>query len=469
MDILQTYNSFKELTSFKINNYLDEELGLYDEYIEPLNEELLQDSYDSEDVDRIKILFRIILWDKLFYDKCEFDEKKLLGEYSRRRFLSSLLPILDNPNKYAISYHTLNLICERWPQIREILSPKQLIRKEVETVEESLAGDKVGEEIIKTDSLVVDAENNLKQYESCPVRIEKHSIHHYSFGLKYKYNKAGLTAEVSGIEPSHDRILVIPPYIYHRQKKYIVIGIKNNVFENQEDIWSIILPETISYIGDFAFRHCTYLATAEIRENVKYIGHGAFEGCSCLKSITIPNSVTHIGRNAFCGCYNLVNVILPDHLSDIGESTFRECRSLSSINIPSSVKYIGHRSFEGCNSLKSITIPNSVTYIGCNAFMGCYNLANVTLSENIRDIEDYTFRECDSLSSISIPNSVTHIRKCAFFECRSLESVVMSNNIRSVGFEAFFGCDKMLKVVVPIYATLEYGAFPPTCVIVKKK
>ena len=125
MDILQTYSSFKELTSFKINNYLDEELGLYDKCIEPLNKELLQDSSDSEGVDRINVLFRLILWDKLFYEKYEFDEKKLLGSYRKKTFIDALLPIINNSEKYKDSYEALIEVLGRWPQIRDLIFRQQ--------------------------------------------------------------------------------------------------------------------------------------------------------------------------------------------------------------------------------------------------------------------------------------------------------------------------------------------------------
>ena len=42
-----------------------------------------------------------------------------------------------------------------------------------------------------------------------------------------------------------------------------------------------------------------------IPNSVTYIGDYAFGGCKSLQSITIPNSVTSIGDGAFCGCWHL--------------------------------------------------------------------------------------------------------------------------------------------------------------------
>ncbi|MEI3396274.1 MAG: leucine-rich repeat protein [Clostridia bacterium] len=39
-------------------------------------------------------------------------------------------------------------------------------------------------------------------------------------------------------------------------------------------------------------------------------------------------------------------------------------------------------------------IPNSVTYMGEEAFSGCNNLTSVKLSDNLKEIKDYSFSGC---------------------------------------------------------------------------
>jgi hypothetical protein len=65
--------------------------------------------------------------------------------------------------------------------------------------------------------------------------------------------------------------------------------------------------------------------------SVIYIGNWAFCGCSSLKSITIPNGVTTIGTNVFANCENLTSVIFPASLTDIGKYTFLNCNNLSEL------------------------------------------------------------------------------------------------------------------------------------------
>uniref|UniRef100_UPI0040252ACC leucine-rich repeat domain-containing protein n=1 Tax=Prevotella sp. TaxID=59823 RepID=UPI0040252ACC len=108
-----------------------------------------------------------------------------------------------------------------------------------------------------------------------------------------------------------------------------------------------------------------------IPNSVTTIGEGAFKGCHFLTSIKIPNSVTTIGEGAFNGCYSLTSINIPNSVTTIGKLAFNGCYSLTSINIPNSVTTIENRAFIDCKSLTSINIPNSVTTIGESAFACC--------------------------------------------------------------------------------------------------
>ena len=87
-----------------------------------------------------------------------------------------------------------------------------------------------------------------------------------------------------------------------------------------------------------------------------------------LISVTIPDSVTAIGVQSFNNCTSLVSVTIPDSVTTIGMDAFEECTALASITIPDSVTNIGEGAFEECTALASIIIPDSVTNIGKGAF-----------------------------------------------------------------------------------------------------
>jgi len=67
----------------------------------------------------------------------------------------------------------------------------------------------------------------------------------------------------------------------------------------------IIIGDSVTTIGNSAFRDCRTLTSVTIPNSIKTIGDEAFLDCSSLTSVTIPNSVTTIGDEAFYLCiYN---------------------------------------------------------------------------------------------------------------------------------------------------------------------
>ena len=86
-----------------------------------------------------------------------------------------------------------------------------------------------------------------------------------------------------------------------------------------------------------------------VKEGTRIICNSAFWYCLSLSEIVIPNSVTSIGDLAFSFCSSLAEVVIPNSVTRIGDYAFLHCSSLSSIVIPVSVTIIGSYAFAGCN------------------------------------------------------------------------------------------------------------------------
>ena len=108
-----------------------------------------------------------------------------------------------------------------------------------------------------------------------------------------------------------------------------------------------------------------------VKEGTRTICDRAFSFCRSLSEIVIPSSVTSIGECAFVACCSLSEIVIPSSVTSIGNGAFSSCRSLSEIVIPSSVTSIDDGAFYGCDSLSEIVIPSSVTSIGDSAFYKC--------------------------------------------------------------------------------------------------
>ena len=115
-----------------------------------------------------------------------------------------------------------------------------------------------------------------------------------------------------------------------------------------------------------------------------------------LRTVIIPNSVTIIGESAFKLCHNLSSIILPTNLELIGASAFHGCENLCQISFPDSVKKIGSYSFGWCKKLNSIKL-NRVETIGMGAFSFCTALNTVYASPKITSIGIDAFINCDNI------------------------------------------------------------------------
>ena len=213
----------------------------------------------------------------------------------------------------------------------------------------------------------------------------------------------------------------------------LVVGYKNSV-----------IPNSITCIGNNAFRDCSDLPSITLGNSVTSIGDGAFNGCSGLTKVTINSNeivskdystsspLRHIFGN------QVKEYILGDEVQSIGQYAFSGCSGLPSITIPNSVTSIGDYAFSGCSSLPSITIPNSVTSIGDYAFQGC-KLTTVTINSNAIMSKDY--KSNASLKDIFgsqvleyiIGDEVQSIGQYAFYGCSGLPSITIPNSVTSIG------------------------------------
>ena len=112
------------------------------------------------------------------------------------------------------------------------------------------------------------------------------------------------------------------------------------------------------------------------------IAYDAFDECTNLVSVVIPNSVTNIGNAAFEKCYNLRNVSIDEGIKSISYNMFNSCSSLEHVNINGSVTNIRESAFSYCTSLSSITIPSSVERIETKSFYRCNALKKIIFSGN---------------------------------------------------------------------------------------
>lgn len=329
-----------------------------------------------------------------------------------------------------------------------------------------------------------------------------------------------------------------------------VTTIGNNVFRDCSALTSIPIPESVDSIGNYAFFKCDALKKAEFASieslcKIKFgrsyanpirFAHNLWIAGKEIKGhLVIPKSVTGIGNDAFSSCYGLTSVSIPESVTEIGECAFENCNNLTSISIPGSVTEIGEGAFGYCSSLTSVyylaehpveftntlifgsEIYNKATlYVFKEALPTCkyidpwrrflkiseysndftYEYKGQTLTYTIVDedaktcrtkagyyddyddmifagnnisgdlvipefafdgtepykvveISDFSFSMYGSLISVELPNSITKIGHSAFRECINLTSVTIPESTVSIDDFAFFGAIRLTSIELP--------------------
>ena len=211
---------------------------------------------------------------------------------------------------------------------------------------------------------------------------------------------------------------------------------------------SYTIPNTVTTIGNEAFKDCTSLEHVGMPSSVTNIGWSAFEGCTSLEHVGMPSSVTNIGWAAFYGCTSLKSMEIPSSVTSIEGFTFESCTSLKTVRIYDGIESIGDYAFSGCSSLEHVEVPSSVTTIGEGAFIGCTSLASVDIIEGLETIGYRAFVGCTSLKSVVIPSSVTHVGEATFYNCISLESVEILSPVIKIDRGMFENCLSLESIEV---------------------
>ena len=158
---------------------------------------------------------------------------------------------------------------------------------------------------------------------------------------------------------------------------------------------SVTIPSSVTFIGHQAFGACRILSSIHVDSNnqryssINGILYNKLQDtlifCPQFKggAVIIPNTVTVIGNEAFAYCENLNSVAIPNSVIVIENRAFAYCDYLNTVTIPNSVTTIGNLAFFLCPRFTYIIIPNSVTSIGDGAFDLCYNATFVMCNATI--------------------------------------------------------------------------------------
>lgn len=226
--------------------------------------------------------------------------------------------------------------------------------------------------------------------------------------------------------------------------------IEGYVFADCAKLEEVLVPAVVE-IGQGAFAKYEKESGAAPRfteivlpETLTKIGDGAFASQTSLENITLPASLTaeNTGSHVFYMCSALKTVVLPETLTKINENTFAGCTSLESVNL-GNVKVIADNAFNTCTSLKNIDLT-SAEEVGYAAFAFVPAQGEIT-ANNLKKIGAYAFERDNAKGGPTFTsftaNKLEEIGEGAFWNVKTLKKFVFTENLKKAEMAAFLECD----------------------------
>ena len=287
------------------------------------------------------------------------------------------------------------------------------------------------------------------------------SIEELPADIQYDYDEVNHTATVLGYGGAFSGSLEIPATVEHNNETYTVTAIGQNAFKNYYTLTNVTLPNTITTIGNDAFRGCRN-ATINIPESLTTLGEGAFADCDNLTSVTLPEGLTSIPALAFYSCSALTEVHLPSTLTSIGIRAFGICTNLEIIfsaatTPPTCQVGNGNDTFLSVPSGCIVQVPYgyydayhtapgwSSLFVNQGGFLYMMNEGNTEAI--ITGVQDNTFGDL-VIPEMMNNRPTTTIVANAFQNKSGITSITLSSSMATIGAQAFAGCSDLKAINV---------------------
>ena len=189
-----------------------------------------------------------------------------------------------------------------------------------------------------------------------------------------------------------------------------VTSIADEVFAENISLTSVLIPASVRWIGDMAFRCCSNIIKFKVDENNEFLC--AIDGDLYTKDGT-----------------ELIN--------------YAQGKNDISFVVRAGVTYIRNVVFKYCEKLEQVHIPNTVKRIECAAFRGCTKLTCVEIPGSVEDLVRWVFAECTALTEVRLNDGTRFIGEGAFESCTNLRDIYIPDSVENIFYDAFWACDKL--------------------------
>jgi len=259
------------------------------------------------------------------------------------------------------------------------------------------------------------------------------------------------------------------------------VGVANQAFDSNSGLVVVIMPDTIKYVGAYAFVDCTSLMSVTLSNQLTEVPSHAFSGCINLISVVFGSEIESIGQYAFYNCSSLLNITLPNSVTKIGLYAFRHTK-LWTDSTPGEFVYVGNWAVGFKPSMSPImpetfkvgtvgiadyafyemeanyvTFPTTIQYLGDYSFFRV-SMIYLKLSSSLKKVGDYAFFQCVDLMEVVIPEGVEEIGRSAFYQIQTT-NIQLPQSVKTIGMYAFYRPAKLVTVNLGGVETIGRGAF----------
>ncbi len=246
-----------------------------------------------------------------------------------------------------------------------------------------------------------------------------------------------------------------------------VVEIADNAFQYQSDIVSINFPDSLEYIGSYAFSECKNLEKFNTPKNLKFVGTRAFEETAWLDSAYdgevmigdllyaykgyIDDNTILVGsaNSSLINEYPTSNVINLDEYINMSSGVFEDQPGIIAVEYPSKYEEVNDDMFYGCTSIEKIVLPSSIKRIGNNAFAFCSGLTSNPDFSHIEYIGDAAFAYSNISGELTFSEGLLDVGFEAFRGNKELTKVRYNSNQQNILDYTFEDCEKLEEVIFP--------------------
>jgi hypothetical protein len=164
-----------------------------------------------------------------------------------------------------------------------------------------------------------------------------------------------------------------------------------------------------------------------------------------ITDIIIPDTVTNIGGYAFYDCKDLTDIVLPDGVTNIGNYAFYGCTSIIKADMPNVTK-IGERAFYGCTYLAQVNFPN-VEYLG-DCFLYGTGVTECTVPPSYKG--KIGTENADPF--VGVKKLIVDCKTMGYkftYENKTITDLILTNNVKTVSYFAMLYSTAIKYVYLP--------------------